>query len=105
MTDIFKTQVNPEGVYHFCNDHLHIVISGFEQKLNIKKLRKKAWEIQTIRETCYWAKNFFEQNNQLCNTPVLENQALDLYAKYENYGCFISSNQLDNHLFNEFERY
>ena len=94
MNQIFQSLVYPAGTYHFCKNGNHIAISGQEKKLTIEKSHKKAWEEQTLAETCYWAKQYFNQHMDYCDYKALYEN--NFKARYQNYGCFIASTNAYN---------
>jgi hypothetical protein len=100
--DPVKALVFPSGTYHLCLNDFHLVIEGHETLLHIKYSNKKAWEIQELYETCYYAKHYFEENMEACPLSRIKDQPF--YARYQNYGCYIASN-INSPLLTTFKTY
>jgi hypothetical protein len=98
----FKALVYPSGSYHYCLNDLHLVITGVESRLKMLKVGKRAWEETELHETCYYAKQYFEENMDACHLTQLKDT--HFIARYQNYGCYIASN-INSPLFASFETY
>jgi len=97
-----KALVYPSGTYHYCLNDLHLVVEGVENLLRVKHSNKKAWENQELYETCYYAKQYFEDNMEACPISALTDRTFS--ARYQNYGCYIASN-IHSPLLDSFETY
>ena len=62
MLLVSNTLTYPLGTYHYCQDGVHVAISGFEKHLRVEKSHKKAWNEQELYETCYWSKQYFQES-------------------------------------------
>lgn len=100
MIEIFNALVYPSGTYHFCQKDMHLVISGFENRLHIGVTVYQTWENQELYETCYYAKQYFEEQMGSCSISQLNDDQFT--ARYQNYGCYIASN-MNSPLFKTFE--
>ena len=98
----FKALVYPSGTYHYCLNDLHLVIGGRESRLKLLKAGKRAWEETELHETCYYAKQYFEENMDACPLTTLKDT--NFIARYQHYGCYIASN-INSPLFTSFETY
>ena len=90
MLLVSNTLTYPLGTYHYCQDGVHVAISGFEKHLRVEKSHKKAWNEQELYETCYWSKQYFQTHFGVCSFEEIYDT--NLMVTFNSYGCTIASN-------------